>query len=190
MKFAWMQRLFLSGCGMRLTPGRGASRFRARLLREEAGWKWYKSRAPIMKTYSAKTGEVEAQWHVIDAEGKVLGAVAVEAARLLRGKHKTTFTPHIDTGDHVVIVNAEKVVLSGTKEWDKIYTRYTGYVGGQKVETPRKVRERRPELLVERAVKGMVPKTKLGRQQLKKLRVVIGAEHPHEAQNPQPYEVK
>lgn len=143
-----------------------------------------------MKTYSAKPTEVERKWHLIDAEGKVLGQVAVEAARLLRGKHKTTFTPHIDVGDHVVVINAEKVRLTGNKERQKIYTRFTGYVGGQKVETPRKVRERRPELLVERAVWGMIPKTKLGRQQVKKLKVCVGSEHPHEAQNPEPYEVK
>lgn len=142
-----------------------------------------------MKTYSAKTDEVERHWHVIDAENKVLGKVAVEAARLLRGKHKPQFTPHVDTGDFVVIINAEKVRLTGNKESQKIYTRFTGYVGGQKVETPRKVRERKPQLLLERAVWGMVPKNKLGRQQIKKLKVCVGPEHPHEAQNPQPYEV-
>ncbi|MDP0491663.1 MAG: 50S ribosomal protein L13 [Verrucomicrobiota bacterium JB023] len=143
-----------------------------------------------MKTYSAKTEEVERQWHVIDAEDKVLGDVAVAAAKLLRGKHKTTFTPHVDTGDFVVVINAEKVRLSGNKEREKIYTRFTGFVGGKKVETPRKVRERRPELLVERAVWGMIPKNKLGRQIFKKLKVCVGPEHSHEAQNPQPYEVK
>jgi len=142
-----------------------------------------------MKTYSAKTDEVERHWHIIDAEDKVLGNVAVEAARLLRGKHKPQFTPHIDTGDFVVVINSDKVRLTGNKEAHKIYTRFTGYVGGQKVETPRKVRERKPELLVERAVKGMVPKTKLGNAQMKKLKVCVGPEHPHEAQNPQPYEV-
>lgn len=143
-----------------------------------------------MKTYSAKAIEVERAWHLIDAEGKVLGAVAVEAARLLRGKHKTIFTPHVDCGDHVVIINAEKAVFTGNKENHKIYTRFTGYVGGQKVETPRKVRERRPELLLERAVWGMIPHNKLGSQIIKKLKVCVGSEHPHEAQNPQPFEIK
>jgi len=143
-----------------------------------------------MKTYSAKAVEVERAWHVIDADGKVLGAVAVEAARLLRGKHKTIFTPHVDCGDHVVIINAEKAVFTGNKENYKIYTRFTGYVGGQKIETPRKVRERRPELLLERAIWGMIPHNKLGSQIIKKLKVCVGPEHPHEAQNPQPFEIK
>ncbi len=142
-----------------------------------------------MKTYSAKAADVERAWHVIDAEGQVVGDVAVAAARLLRGKHKTIFTPHVDTGDYVVIVNAEKAQFSGNKEWQKIYTRYTGYVGNQKVETPRKVRERRPELLVERAVWGMIPHNKLGRQIIKKLKVYVGPEHQNGAQNPQPFEL-
>lgn len=142
-----------------------------------------------MKTFSAKPTDVDRQWHVIDAENKILGQVAVEAARLLRGKHKPIYTPHIDTGDFVIVVNADKVRLSGNKEREKIYTSYSGYVGGQKVETPRMVRRRRPVLLVERAVKGMVPKNRLGRAQLGKLKVYAGPEHPHEAQKPQVYEV-
>ena len=142
-----------------------------------------------MKTFSAKAQDVERKWYVIDAENKILGQVAVEAANLLRGKNKTIFTPHVDTGDYVIIINAEKVVLSGNKETDKIYTHYTGYVGNQKIETPRKVRERRPELLLERAVRGMVPHNKLGDAIYKKLKVVVGAEHSHEAQNPEAYEV-
>ena len=142
------------------------------------------------KTFAAKADEVERAWHLIDATDKVLGDVAVQAAVLLRGKHKTIFTPHVDTGDHVVIINAEKARFTGNKEWQKIYTRFTGFVGGQKVETPRKVRERRPELLLERAVWGMVPHNKLGRQIIKKLKVCVGPEHPHEAQNPVPYEIK
>lgn len=137
-----------------------------------------------MKTFSAKPQEVERKWYVIDAKGKILGQVAMEAARLLRGKHKPTFTSHIDTGDFVVVINADQVVLTGTKETAKIYTRFSGYVGGQKVETPRSVRERRPILLVERAVYGMLPKTRLGKAQYRKLKVYAGAEHPHEAQNP------
>lgn len=142
-----------------------------------------------MKTFSAKAQDVERKWYVIDAENKILGQVAVEAANLLRGKNKTIFTPHVDTGDYVIIINAEKVALSGNKETDKIYTHYTGYVGNQKIETPRKVRERRPELLLERAVRGMVPHNKLGDAIYKKLKVVVGAEHSHEAQNPEAYEV-
>lgn len=142
-----------------------------------------------MKTFSAKPTDVERTWHVIDAENKILGQVAVEAARLLRGKHKTIFTPHIDTGDFVIVINADKVVFSGTKENDKIYTRFSGWVGGQKVETPRMVRKRRPVLLVEDAVWGMIPKNRLGRAQFGKLKVYASAEHPHEAQQPQVYEI-
>lgn len=137
-----------------------------------------------MKTFSAKPHEVERKWYVIDAAGKVLGKVAVEAANLLRGKNKPIFTTHIDCGDYVVIINADKVVLTGNKENAKIYTRYSGYISGQKVETPRKIRLRRPQLLVELAVKGMVPHTRLGRAQLGKLKVYAGNEHPHTAQQP------
>ncbi|MDG2488296.1 MAG: 50S ribosomal protein L13 [Roseibacillus sp.] len=142
-----------------------------------------------MKTFSAKATEVDRKWYVIDAADQILGKVAVEAARLLRGKHKPIFTPHVDTGDHVVIINAKKVRLTGNKETEKIYTSYSGYVGGQKVETPKKVRARRPELLVERAIRGMVPHTRLGRAQLRKLRVYAGAEHEQEAQKPEPYTI-
>ena len=142
-----------------------------------------------MKTFSAKATEVDRKWHVIDAADQILGKVAVEAARLLRGKHKPIFTPHVDTGDHVVIINAKKVRLTGNKETEKIYTSYSGYVGGQKVETPKKVRARRPELLVERAIRGMVPHTRLGRAQLRKLRVYAGAQHEQEAQKPEPYTI-
>lgn len=138
-----------------------------------------------MKTFSAKPTDIERKWHVIDAENQVLGKVAVEAARLLRGKHKAIFTPHIDTGDFVVVINADKVRLTGNKEHDKIYTRFTGYVGGQKVETPRMVRKRRPVLLVERAVWGMIPKNRLGRAQYGKLKVYAGPDHPHAAQQPE-----
>lgn len=143
-----------------------------------------------MKTFSAKPHEVERKWYVIDAKGKVLGQVAVEAARLLRGKHKPTFTSHVDTGDFVVVINADQVVLTGSKEDSKIYSRFSGYVGGKKVETPRTVRERRPILLVERAVYGMLPKTRLGKAQYGKLKVYAGAEHPHEAQAPVEHAVR
>ena len=142
-----------------------------------------------MKTFSAKAEEIERNWHVIDAEDKVLGEVAVAAAKLLRGKHKPIFTPHVDCGDHVVVVNAEKVVLTGNKEEQKVYTSYSGYVGGQKRETARHVRERRPELLVHRAVRGMIPHNRLGRKIMKKLRVYTGPNHQHEAQSPKPYQL-
>lgn len=140
-----------------------------------------------MKTFSAKAHEVERKWWVIDADGKILGDVAVQAARLLRGKHKPIFTSHCDTGDFVVVINAEKVRLSGRKEDQKLYTRYSGFVGGQKVETPRKVRESHPERLVERAVHGMIPHNRLGRQIFKKLKVYAGGSHPHDAQNPEAF---
>ena len=142
-----------------------------------------------MSTFSAKPTDVERKWHLIDAEGQILGRVAVEAARLLRGKHKAIYTPHIDTGDHVVIINAEKVVLSGKKESEKIYASHSGYVGGQKIETPRQIRKRRPELLLEHAVRGMIPHNRLGRAQFKKLNVYAGAEHPHEAQKPEVFTI-
>ena len=143
-----------------------------------------------MKTFSAKPHELERKWYVIDAKGKILGQVAVEAARLLRGKHKPIFTSHVDTGDFVIVINSDQVVLTGTKETSKIYTRFSGYVGGQKVETPRLVRERRPVLLVERAVWGMIPKTRLGRAQFGKLKVYAGETHPHEAQAPTVHPVR
>jgi len=144
----------------------------------------------MIKTFSAKAQDVERSWYVIDAADKIVGEVAVAAATLLRGKHKTIFTPHVDTGDNLVIINADKARFSGTKETSKIYTRYTGYVGNQKVFTPRKLREgKRPEQILELAIKGMIPKTKLGAAQFKKLHVYTGAEHQHEAQSPQVYEI-
>lgn len=143
-----------------------------------------------MKTFSARAQDVERKWYVIDAADKILGQVAREAAVLLRGKHKPIFTPHVDTGDHVVIINAERVVLSGNKEVQKIYTKYTGYVGNQKVETPRMIRKSNPELLLEKAVRGMIPHNKLGNAIVKKLSVYKGPEHPHVAQNPEVFEIK
>ncbi len=137
-----------------------------------------------MKTFSAKPQEIERKWYIIDAADKVLGRVAVEAANLLRGKNKTIFTPHIDCGDHVIISTADKDVFFFYKDNNYIYTRFSGYLGGQKVETPRKIRARRPQLLVELAVKGMVPHTRLGRAQMTKLKVYAGSEHPHAAQQP------
>ena len=139
-----------------------------------------------MKTYSAKAEEVKRAWWVIDAAGQPLGRVAERAANLLRGKHKAIFTPHVDTGDFVVVLNASKVAISGKKETAKTYMSFSGFVGGHKSETFRARRERRPELLVEHAVRGMIPHNCLGRSVYTKLKVYAGAEHPHAAQNPQP----
>ncbi len=139
------------------------------------------------KTFSAKAEEIDRKWYVIDAEGQILGDIAVKVANLLRGKGKPLYTPHCDCGDFVVVINAEKVVLSGKKEEGKTYTTFSGYVGGKKTETARSVRERHPELLIERAVTGMVPRNRLGRAILKKLNVYAGTEHPHTAQNPEVY---
>ena len=142
-----------------------------------------------MKTFSAKAEEIDRKWYVIDAENQVLGQIAVAAARLLRGKDKPLFTSHVDCGDFVVIINADKVKLTGRKEEQKVYTSYSGYVGGQKRETVEKLRERRPELIVERAVNGMIPHNRLGRQIMKKLKVYAGSEHPHEAQKVEAFEI-
>ncbi len=136
------------------------------------------------RTFSAKANEVERKWWVIDAQDQVLGRVAVRAATLLRGKGKPIFTPHMDAGDFVIVINAEKVRVTGKKEEAKIYTSFSGYVGGHKSETVKARRERRPELLVERAVRGMIPHNRLGRSIYTKLKVYRGAEHPHEAQQP------
>ncbi|MCB1077427.1 MAG: 50S ribosomal protein L13 [Verrucomicrobiae bacterium] len=140
-----------------------------------------------MKTFSAKAEEIQRKWWVIDAKDRVLGDVAVAAARLLRGKNKAIFTPHVDCGDFVVVINADKVRLTGKKEDQKIYTSFSGYVGNQKRESVRKVRARKPELIVERAITGMIPHNRLGRQIVKKLKVYNGAEHPHEAQQPEAF---
>ncbi|MFZ2279223.1 MAG: 50S ribosomal protein L13 [Prosthecobacter sp.] len=139
-----------------------------------------------MKTFSAKAQEQNPTWWVIDAKNQILGDVAVTAANLLRGKNKPIFTPHVDTGDFVVVLNAAEVRLTGKKEIQKIYTSKAGYVGNQKIENVERVRARRPELLVERAVKGMVPHNRLGRAVMGKLKIYEGAAHPHEAQNPKP----
>jgi large subunit ribosomal protein L13 len=139
-----------------------------------------------MKTFSAKAPEVKRQWWVIDAKNQHLGHVAVKAANLLRGKHKAIFTPHVDTGDFVVVVNASEVQIGGKKETQKTYMSFSGFVGGHKSETFRQRRERRPELLIERAVRGMIPHNRLGRSIYGKLKVYAGAEHPHGGQNPQP----
>lgn len=137
-----------------------------------------------MKTFVAKPSTIKRQWYVIDAADKVLGRVAAEAARRLRGKHKPEFTPNIDTGDYVIVVNAEKVRVSGAKERDKYYFRYSGYQSGLKRLNVAQVRNRRPERLVEHAVRGMLPKNSLGREMFRKLKVYAGAEHKHAAQIP------
>ena len=139
-----------------------------------------------MKTYSAKSEEVRRAWWVIDAAGQPLGRVAEKAANLLRGKNKTIFTPHVDTGDFVVVLNASKVTVGGKKDVAKVYTSFSGYVGGHHSETFKARRERHPELLIERAVRGMIPHNRLGRSIYTKLKVYAGTEHPHTAQNPQP----
>ena len=137
-----------------------------------------------MKTFSAKANEVPRQWWIIDAADQVLGRVAVKAATLLRGKEKAIYTPHCDTGDFVIVINASKVRVTGKKETDKSYMSFSGFVGGHKSETVKARRARRPELLIERAVKGMIPHNKLGRAVYTKLKVYAGAEHPHAAQQP------
>jgi large subunit ribosomal protein L13 len=137
-----------------------------------------------MKTFSAKASEVERKWYVVDAANRSLGRVAVTVANLLRGKGKSIFTPHVDTGDYVVVINAEKVRLTGKKETQKTYMSFSGYVGGHKSESVQQRRERRPELLIERAVKGMIPHNRLGRSVFTKLKVYKGDQHPHEAQQP------
>jgi large subunit ribosomal protein L13 len=137
-----------------------------------------------MKTFSAKAIDVPRKWWVIDATDQVLGRVAVKAANLLRGKQKIIFTPHVDTGDFVIVINAEKVRLTGKKEEQKSYMSFSGYVGGHKTENVRARRVRHPELIVERAVRGMIPHNRLGRQVYRKLKVYRGDSHPHAAQQP------
>ena len=141
-------------------------------------------------TYSAKSGEIESKWYIIDAANKPLGRVATEAAKLLRGKHKPTFTPNIDMGDHVIILNCKDVILTGNKLNQKIYRHHSGYIGGMK-EVPAKVMlEKNPEKAMTLAVKGMLPHNSLGRKMAKKLRVYAGAEHENQAQKPEIWEVK
>lgn len=142
-----------------------------------------------MRTFSAKPHEARRDWYVVDAEGRTLGRLATEIARRLRGKHKPEYTPHVDTGDYIVVINAEKVRVTGTKLKDKMYHRFTGYVGNLKSESLETLLDRAPERVLELAVKGMLPRTPLGRLMLKKLKVVRGAEHPHQAQQPLPLEL-
>lgn len=143
-----------------------------------------------MSTYMARPAEITRTWYVIDAAGKPLGRVATQAAMLLRGKHKPIYTPHLDTGDHVIIVNAERAVLTGRKLQQKIYFHYSGYPGGGKREVYSRLMKRRPEFAVEKAIRGMLPKNSLGREMFRKLRVYRGPEHPHAGQQPVMWEVK
>ncbi len=138
-----------------------------------------------MKTYLAKAQEVERKWYLIDAEGKTLGHLATTIATILRGKHKPIYTPHVDTGDYVVVINAEKLVVTGNKASQKYYKRYSGYAGGLKEIPYKDMMEKHPERILEHAVKGMLPKNSLGRQMFRKLRVYAGPEHENQAQNPE-----
>ncbi len=142
-----------------------------------------------MKTFSAKPAEVKRDWYVIDAEGKTLGRLATEIARRLRGKHKPEYTPHVDTGDYIIVVNAEKVAVTGNKENDKMYYRHTGYVGNLKSVSLGKLRKTFPDRIINNAVKGMLPNNPLGRAMFKKLKVYAGPEHNHQAQQPKVLEI-
>ena len=142
-----------------------------------------------MKTYSAKPETVERQWYVVDAEGKALGRLASEIATRLRGKHKPVYTPHVATGDYIIVVNADKVRVTGRKETDKVYYHHSGFPGGIKSITLDKLREKAPHRIIETAVRGMLPKGPLGRDMFRKLRVYAGSEHNHAAQQPQPLEL-
>jgi len=140
------------------------------------------------KTMSAKPAEVERAWHVVDAENMIVGRLSTQVASILRGKHKPSYTPHVDCGDFVIVINADKVRFTGNKETGKEYFRHTGYPGGGKFRTPAEIRVKKPTFLVQNAVKGMLPKNVLGRQMLTKLKVYAGSEHPHGAQQPTPLE--
>ena len=139
-----------------------------------------------MKTYTPKKGDIERKWYLVDADGQVLGRLATRVATILRGKHKPQYTPFLDTGDHVIVINAEKVVLTGNKRDNKVYYRHSGYPGGLKETTCKEMMEKHPERVVMMAVKGMLPHNALGRAMLKKLRVYAGSEHDQEAQKPEP----
>ena len=139
-----------------------------------------------MRTFSPTPADIDPQWHIVDAEGLILGRLATRIAHVLRGKHKPTFAPHVDMGDFVIVINADKIELSGNKGRDKWAWRHSGFPGGIKGMPIGEMRERHPERLIENAVKGMLPKNTIGRKQLRKLKVYAGAEHPHTAQNPQP----
>jgi large subunit ribosomal protein L13 len=143
-----------------------------------------------MKTYPANAQDRERSWYVVDAEGKTLGRLATQIANVLRGKHKPTYTPHVDVGDFVIVVNAEKVAVTGDKREKKLYWRHSGYPGGIRSRTLGDLLEKRPEEVIRKAVKGMLPRNRLARQQLRKLRVYAGPEHPHQAQKPEQLEIE
>lgn len=143
----------------------------------------------MRKTYSAKAEEVERTWYVVDAEGRTLGRLATEVARILRGKHKPIYTPHVDTGDFVIIVNADKIRVTGKRLDQKMYYRHSGYMGGLKETSLRTMLNKHPERVLQLAVKGMMPKNPLGRKMYRKLKVYAAPDHPHAAQNPQPLEL-
>lgn len=143
-----------------------------------------------MKTYYAKPGEVQREWLLVDATNMTLGRLASSVAQILRGKTKPTYTPHVDTGDFVIVINCDKIKVTGAKVTDKVYTRYTGHPGGLRQETFQEAMEKHPERVIEKAVKGMLPKGTLGRQMAKKLKVYAGPEHPHQAQNPRKIELE
>ena len=142
-----------------------------------------------MKTFSAKPEEVKRDWYVIDAEGKTLGRLATEVARRLRGKHKAEYTPHVDTGDYIIVVNAEKVTVTGNKTSDKMYYRHSGYPGGIREINFEKLQDQKPEMIIEKAIKGMLPRNPLGRAMFSKLKVYAGETHPHAAQQPQELQI-
>lgn len=139
------------------------------------------------KTKSAKKEEVQRNWYILDGEGEIIGRRATAIANVLRGKHKPSYTPHVDTGDYVIVINAEKMRFTGNKLADKVYLTFSGYPGGQKSRTAQEMFDKKPIAVIEKAVRGMIPKTKLGRAQIKKLFVYEGAEHPHSAQKPEPF---
>lgn len=143
-----------------------------------------------MKTYMARPGTVDRKWYVVDAEGQTLGRLASEIARILRGKNKPAYTPHVDTGDFVVVVNAEKIQVSGRKAEQRLFRRHTGYPGGLREVSYEQMLARKPDEILRKAVYGMMPRTRLARKQFKKLKIYAGPEHPHEAQSPEPYEVR
>ena len=142
-----------------------------------------------MKTYTPKLNEIERRWWLVDAEGKPLGRLATEVARILRGKHKPMYTPHLDTGDNVVVINASRVILTGNKADQKTYFRHSGYMGGEKHIPFKRMLATHPDRVIRLAVKGMLPKNKLGREMIKKLRVYPGADHGHQGQSPEPLEL-
>ena len=142
-----------------------------------------------MRTYTPKPGDIERKWYVVDAQGKTLGRLASEIAKILRGKNKPIFSPHMDTGDYVIVINAEKIHVTGRKLTQKFYYRHSGYPGGLKAISLRDLLQKHPERVVKFAVRGMLPKNRLGRKMIKKLKVYAGPEHPHQAQNPEPLKI-